>query len=230
LKIAYSSSPIEAVLFDVDGVAVESELLHLQSFNETLEPLGIHISDVEWKTRFLGAGSEAIMSTLFRENNISDDPKLWINQSRILYQQHVAKGELQTIPGFLEFYESVQQANLLVAFVSTGHPISLNAALKHLGLLGKHTVIDVTQVTRIKPNPEAYLLGAKILAVNPEQCLVFEDSPRGVTAAKSANMTCVALTTTNPAKDLRHADLIIPNFCDLTIQTLCKKIGRQLKM
>lgn len=227
--MVHSSSLIEAVLFDVDGVVVESELLHLRTFNEILKPFGIYLSKEEWTTRFLGAGSEAIMSTLFQENNISADPTPFINQRRTLYKEHVENGELQPVPGFYGFYESVQQANIPIAFVSTGHPVSLNAALNHLGLLGKHPVIDVTMVSRIKPDPEAYLLGAKILGVNANQCLVFEDSPVGITAAKAANMICIALTTTNPAEDLLHADLVISNFCGVTIQMLVKKISKRLK-
>ncbi|MFX1581939.1 MAG: HAD family hydrolase [Promethearchaeota archaeon] len=223
-----SSKQIEAVLFDVDGVAVESELLHLQTFNEVLAPCGIQISETEWKTRFLGAGSAVIMTTLFKENNILEDPTPLISERRRRYQKHVEKGELHTVRGFPAFYKSTQNAKIPVAFVSTGHPVSLEAALKHLGLLGKHPVIDVTQVTRSKPDPEAYLLGAKTLGINPEYCLVFEDSPIGITAAKSANMTCVALTTTNPATDLYHADLIIPNFEGFTIHSICDQLGLPL--
>jgi HAD superfamily hydrolase (TIGR01509 family) len=229
-KVTSSPSLIKAVLFDVDGVVVESELLHWKTFNEILESYGVHISESEWKTRFVGAGSNAIVKTLFQENDIHDDPAQLINQRRLLYKERVEKGELHAVPGFLEFYNSVQQATIPVAFVSTGHPINLKAALTHLGLFGKHPIIDVTKVTKTKPNPEAYLLGAETLSVLPQQCLVFEDSPVGVTAAKSANMTCVALTTTNPSKDLAHADLIIPNFCDLTIQVICEKLGIQIKV
>ncbi len=222
------SSPIEAVLFDIDGVVVESELLHLQTFNEILKPFGIHISEEEWKTRFLGAGSDAIMNSLFQEKGIHDDPDPLIKQRRFLYRERVENGELQPVPGFITFYESVYMAKIPIAFVSTGHPVSLNAALKHLGLLGKHPVIDVTRVTKIKPDPEPYLLGAETLAVSPEHCLVFEDSPKGVTAAKSANMTCVALTTTNPAEDLAHADLVISNFQGFTIHSISEKLGKQI--
>ncbi|MFX1564508.1 MAG: HAD family hydrolase [Promethearchaeota archaeon] len=224
-----SSKRIEAVLFDVDGVAVESELLHLQTFNEILEPYGILISEREWKTRFLGAGSVTIMTTLFEENKILEDPTPLISERRLLYQQHVENGDLLPVCGFHAFYESTQKANLPVAFVSTGHPVSLDAALKHLGLFGKHPVIDGTQVSRVKPDPEAYLLGAKTLGINPEYCLVFEDSPIGVTAAKSAHMICVALTTTNPAMDLNHADLIISNFEGHTILSISEQLGIPLK-
>lgn len=225
-----SHSLIEAVLFDVDGVTVESELLHWQTFNEILKSYGVHLSESDWKTRFVGAGSKVIMTTLFQENDIHDDPAPLIMQRRLLYKERVENGELQAVPGFLDFYNSVQQTKIPIAFVSTGHPVNLKAALTHLGLFRKHPIIDVTKVTYTKPNPEAYLLGAKTLSVTAQHCLVFEDSPVGVTAAKSANMTCVALTTTNPAKDLAHADLIIPNFCGLTIQVICEKLGKQLKV
>jgi HAD superfamily hydrolase (TIGR01509 family) len=225
-----SSSLIAAVLFDVDGVAVESELLHLQTFNEILEPYNIQISEEDWKSRFLGAGSAAIMETLFKDNGIPDDPTPIVNKRRLLYREHVKRGDLKPIPGFLPFYETVLAAHLPVAFVSTGHPVSLNAALESLELLRKHPVIDVTQVTRIKPDPEAYLLGAKTLNTNPKNCLVFEDSPIGITAAKSAQMTCVALTTTNPMEDLAHADLILPNFLGLTIHSLSEQLGKQINM
>ncbi|MFX1318829.1 MAG: HAD family hydrolase [Promethearchaeota archaeon] len=223
-----SSALIEAVFFDVDGVVVESELLHLQTFNEILEPYGIEVSEKEWKTRFLGAGSATIMTTLFEEHGIIDDPTPIIDQRRILYREHVLRGDLQPIPGFIAFYESVINAHLPVAFVSTGHPANLNAALESLGLLGKHPVIDVTQVTRIKPDPEPYLIAAHAVRVPPKKCLVFEDSPIGIMAAKSAGMTCVALTTTNPPEDLAHADLVISNFLGMTIHSLIGKLGKRV--
>lgn len=220
-----SNHSVHAVLFDIDGVAVESEFLHLLTFNELLQPFGIHVSEEVWKTRFLGAGSMAVMQTLFDEYGIAEDPAPWVTRRRELYRTHVEEGDLHPVPGFLAFYQSVQIAKLPVAFVSTGHPTSLTAALTSLGLKGKHPVIDVTQVTRLKPDPEAYLLGAQTLKVRPDYCLVFEDSPIGIAAAKAAQMLCVGLTTTNPKEDLKQADLIISDFQGWTIHTILDTIG-----
>lgn len=216
---------IKAVLFDVDGVVVASELLHLLTFNELLRPLGIQISENDWKARFVGAGSVAIMTTLFKEHNISDNPRPWVDKRRNLFSQHVAKGDLQPVPGFRTFYNSVLEANLPIAFVSTGHPKSLNATLKSLKFKIKHPVIDGTKVKQLKPHPEAYLLAAQILSKPPSQCLVFEDSPIGVKAAKSAEMTCVALTTTNSPEDLLEADLVINNFEGWSLLKIIDKLG-----
>ncbi len=219
---------IKAVLFDVDGVVVESELLHLQTFNELLKPFDIHVNEKEWKQRFLGAGSAAIMKTLFKENGIADDPTPWVSRRRKLYQMRVAQGDLQPVHGFLSFYQSVQNANLPTAFVSTGHPENISAALESLSLRGKHPVIDGTQVIRLKPDPEAYLMGSQTVGVPPAHCLVFEDSPIGVSAAMTAGMVCVALTTTNPSEDLSEANLIIPNFNGWTLQKIVSKLHNQL--
>ncbi|MFX0078315.1 MAG: HAD family hydrolase [Candidatus Hermodarchaeota archaeon] len=219
---------IKAVLFDVDGVVVKSELLHLQTFNELLKSFNIHVNEEEWTRRFLGAGSAAIMQTLFEENGITDDPTPWVIRRRKLYQTRVALGDLQPVHGFLSFYQSVQNANLPTAFVSTGHPENLSAALESLGLKGKHPVIDGTQVARLKPDPAAYLVASQTVAVPPAHCLVFEDSPIGVSAAKTAGMACVALTTTNPSEDLSEADLIIPNFEGWTLRKIVTKLHYQL--
>jgi HAD superfamily hydrolase (TIGR01509 family) len=219
---------VNAVLFDVDGVVVESELVHLATFNETLAPLGITISEVDWRNRFVGKGSLFIMKTVFSEHNIREDTRPWIQRRQRAYQQRVAEGVLKPIPGFLPFYTSIIEAKLKIAFVSTGHPSNIAAALHTLDLEGKHPVIDKTQVKRLKPDPEAYLLGSKILKAEPVNCLVFEDSPIGVTAAKAANMLCVALTTTNSPEDLKMADLIIPNYQNWNIKKILAKLGRSL--
>jgi hypothetical protein len=92
-----------------------------------LKPFDIHVKEEEWKQRFLGAGSAAIMKTLFKENEITDDPAPWVSRRRELYRDHVAQGDLQPVPGFLSFYQSVQDAKLPTAFVSTGHPQNLSA-------------------------------------------------------------------------------------------------------
>ncbi len=228
VRVVSKRQMVNAVLFDVDGVVVESELLHLATFNETLAPLGITISEDDWRHRFVGKGSAFIMKTVFTEHNISEDTEPWIDRRQLVYQQRVAEGALKPIPGFLSFYTSVLEAKLKIAFVSTGHPSNIAAALGTLDLEGKHPVVDKTQVRRLKPAPEAYLLGAKILKVEPFNCLVFEDSPIGVAAAKAANMLCVALTTTNASNDLNAADLIIPNYQSWNIKKILATLGRSL--
>ncbi len=216
---------IAAILFDVDGVVVESELLHMFTFNEVLEELGIFITEADWRNRFVGKGSDYIMRTLFTQHGITEDIHPWVDRRRQLYRTHVAAGNLHTVPGFTSFFATIEASNLPIAFVSTGHPLNIAAALTSLGLAGKYPIIDATMVTRLKPDPEAYLLAAQTLKVSPSSCLVFEDSPIGVAASKAANMICVALTTTNSPSDLKKADLIIPNFKGQTLQTIFESLG-----
>jgi beta-phosphoglucomutase len=219
---------VEATLFDVDGVIVDSELLHCSTFNELLAPLGIRISEAEWRRRFVGKGSGSIMRTLFAEHGIREDPAEWADRRRQLYVQRIAQGALHPIPGFLDLYASVRATALKVAFVTSASPVTIGPTLRMLGLEGKHPVIDITQVHAPKPDPESYILAARVLGVPPARCLVFEDSPTGVAAAKAAKMSCVALTTTNPAEDLHGADMILPDFRGWAIKALLARLKLRL--
>jgi beta-phosphoglucomutase-like phosphatase (HAD superfamily) len=220
-----TAKQIAALLFDVDGVVVESELLHMATFNELLEDFGIVITETDWRERFVGKGSDYIMQALFTQHRITEDIRPWVDRRRQLYRDHVASGDLHSVAGFPSFFASVEASQLPIAFVSTGHPLNIAAALSSLDLVGKYPIIDSTMVTRLKPDPEAYLCAAETLKVSPELCLVFEDSPIGVAAAKAANMTCVALTTTNSPSYLKGADLILPNFQGQTLQTILQSLG-----
>jgi len=219
---------VEATLFDIDGVIVDSELLHCSTFNELLAPLGIRISEAEWRRRFVGKGSGSIMRTLFAEHGIRDDPAAWTDRRRQLYVQRLAQGALHPIPGFLDLYASVRETALKVAFVTSASPVTIGPTLRMLGLEGKHPVIDVTQVHAPKPDPESYLLAARVVGALPARCLVFEDTPTGVAAAKAAKMSCIALTATNPAEDLHGADLILPDFRGWAIQALLTRLKLRL--
>ncbi|MBT3582803.1 HAD family phosphatase, partial [Candidatus Woesearchaeota archaeon] len=83
-------------------------------------------------------------------------------------------------------------------------------------------IITVDQVEKPKPDPEIFIKAANALGVSPEQCIVIEDSPAGVKAAKSANMKCIAITNTNKEIDLQEADFIINNINDFCIENISK--------
>ena len=222
-----SGIPVKAVLFDVDGVVVYSELLHLATFNETLASLEIKISEKDWKQRFLGMGSFEIMSTVFSEKGLSENPIEWVNRRRLVYQKRIAEGALDPVPGFLDFYSSVKHEGLKITFVSSGDSENVAAALCSLGIGGENPVIDSSHVKSLKPNPEGYLLAAQQLQVPAVRCLVFEDSPVGIEAARAANMQCIAVATTSSPEALQRASLVIPDFRGWTITKLLKRIRRR---
>lgn len=222
-----SGVPVKAVLFDVDGVVVNSELLHLETFNEILAPLGIKISQRDWKHRFLGMGSLGIMKTVFSEKGVSEDPTEWVSRRRQHYQKRITEGALDPVPGFLDFYSSVKEKGLKIAFVSSGDPGNVDAALRSQGIEGETPVIDSSHVRFLKPNPEAYMLAAQRLQVPVVRCLVFEDSPPGITAAKAAFMQCIAVATTSSPEALHEASLIISDFSEWTITKLLRRIRRR---
>ena len=82
------------------------------------------------------------------------------------------------------------------------------------------SILSLEQVTKPKPDPEIYLLSAERLGVDPKKCVVFEDSPAGVAAAKGAGMKCVGIATGTTAEKLAAADVIIKNFNELRVEKI----------
>ena len=89
--------------------------------------------------------------------------------------------------------------------------------LEHLGLPIPERFVSADDVAEGKPHPEAYLTGARILGVSPGSCLVVEDTPSGVRAARAAGMRVVALATTHPAEDLSEADVVASALTKLSV-------------
>lgn len=210
------SSKIRAVLFDMDGVIVDTEPLHLRSFNEVLRPLGVRISRDVWTTRYTGTGSVFIMSDIFRRNRLPGDPMEYVERRKWLYQRLVLSSRIRTIRGFRQFNAWLNRLGMKKAIVSGGHRDNLLAVLRKIGLEKEFMFVSLEDVKNRKPHPEGFLLAAKRLGVRPRECLVFEDSPSGVKAAKRAGMICVALTTSTTRKKLRGADYFARDFTDFS--------------
>ena len=90
----------------------------------------------------------------------------------------------------------------------------------HLGLPTPEQFVTADDVSNGKPHPEAYLKGAEILAARPEACVVIEDAPSGIRAARAAGMHVVALATTYPVADLREADVVAPTLTKIEVVRL----------
>jgi beta-phosphoglucomutase len=207
-----SLNRIKAVIFDLDGVVVDSENAHLATFNSLLSQLGIKISRQAWRKRYAGVGSYAIMEDVFRRNGIALDSREWVGKRAAIYQKYVEKRGLPTIAGFNRFYALLKRHGLKVAIASGGHRSHIAASLRSIGVSGV-PFVGLEDVKRRKPAPDAFLLAAKKLRVLPEECIAFEDSLAGVRAVAAAGMPCVALQTTLPRSALAgKAALIVKDY------------------
>jgi len=202
----------KAVIFDLDGVVVDSEAAHRKTFNEVFAQFGVNIGRKEWAEKYTGVGSHAVIRDVFAKNRIAMGVEEGVLKRAKLYQAHIERRGLPVIPGFRPLCSFLRQNGVKVALGSGTRRSHIRATLRSIGL-GPISYVGHEDVKNHKPAPDTFLLAARKLGLEPSECIVAEDSLSGVEAAARAGMPCVALSTTLPARKLRgKATLIVNNF------------------
>jgi beta-phosphoglucomutase len=200
-----------ALLFDLDGVLVHSMPLHTQAWQQYLAQLGITVPDIE-QTMHGKRNPELVREWL--GNGLAEDEVLrhGAEKERLFRKMMLAVGpDLFRVPGITEFLERYR--SLPKAIGSNAEAANIDFILDQLDLRRFFDVIvHGEEVARPKPFPDIYLIAAQRLGVKPECCIVFEDSPTGIQAARAAGMRVVAVETT-PAQ-FQDVDLRIRHFLD----------------
>jgi HAD superfamily hydrolase (TIGR01509 family) len=180
---------VRAVLFDFDGVVVQSEPLHKRTFLELLAPYGVTVPERRWYREFAGTGSRHIFEVLVREHNLGLDVDRLVAERKAVYEARVRAGDLKITPGAREFVMMLKSRGIRAAVVSGSHRTNIQAAFEALGLNGLFDiVISGDDIPERKPHPGPFLRAAKMLGVPPSGCLVIEDSYSGCESAKKAGM------------------------------------------
>ncbi len=201
------TNPIQCVIFDCDGVLVDSEILASQAALRMLEPYGFSMSPKAYSHRFAGKVEEDSLSVIKNEYNI-ELPDDFLSKMR-LEIEHSLDHELQAIQGAREVIETIPVQK---AVVSNSRSVRVVSSLKVAGLsdlFGKH-LFAAEMVANPKPAPDVYLFAAETLGVNPSACLVIEDSQSGVKAAHSAGMQVIGFLGASHIPD-GHADTLKAN-------------------
>lgn len=208
---------VKAVLFDFDGVVVQSEMLHKRTFLELLAPYGVEVSDERWYKEFAGTGSKHIFEVLVKEHGIERDPEDLMQRRKGIYEGYVRQGMLKEMPGVRDFLRSLRERGIRTAIVSGSHRTNVQLTLETLGMRGLFDlIVSGDDLDVRKPDPEPFLLAARRLGVAPSECIAIEDSVSGMKAARSAGMRLVCVYS-HPSVDT--------GVCDLTIKDFREEIG-----
>jgi HAD superfamily hydrolase (TIGR01509 family) len=212
---------MKAVIFDMDGVLVDSEPLHYASDSELLKRLGISVPD-GYLDRFIGMSNPAIWEAISAEFNIQKDVQEILNAQLSLKLKLLKRMDLKPIDGIPELLKGIRRAGLPIAVASSSSAIFIKEVLKRIGV---DYLIDMfvsgESVPHSKPEPDVFLKAAEFLGVEPADCVVIEDSKNGTIAAKKAGMKCVGFRNPHPGnQDLSVADLVIDDFRKLDVKAL----------
>lgn len=208
----------KAIIFDMEGVVIDSEPLWSQSQKLFLKKLGKTFDDDDKR---LIAGKSFIEGTriLKQRYNLRGELEelMGLRENAI---KHLFKSKLVFIKGFREFHSSVS-SRFLTCIATSCKDELLQITIEKLQLEQYFDhIFKVSDVgNRGKPQPDLFLYAARTLGVKPSECIVIEDSPHGIEATKRAGMYCIALTTTFPPEKLEGADMIVSSFSEIQLPT-----------
>jgi HAD superfamily hydrolase (TIGR01509 family) len=197
--------PLSLVIFDCDGVLVDSEPIALRLLLETLDEAGLPLDPEEAHARFLGRSLASTREILAQDYGIALTDDALAEMRRRLYAAF--RAELRPIPGIAEALDALP-APYCVASSSQPERIELSLTVAGLWPCFRGRAFSATMVSRGKPAPDLFLFAADCLGYAPTTCLVVEDSPAGISAAKAAGMRVVAFTGGSHATTDAHRSAI----------------------
>ena len=212
----------EAVIFDMDGVLIDSEPIHIGIEKQLFDKLGIDVSETVHRS-YMGASNEFMYSDLRSRFNLSESVTELIESDELFRSDYFHR--LDTIPtndGLISLLGQIKTAGLKLAVATSSSPEIANLLLNKCGIAPFFdAIVTTSEAGKSKPSPDVYLLAAKKIGVSPEDCIVFEDSPNGLLSAKSAGMFCVVIQSDSELiQKLSKADYLIQSFTEITLTRL----------
>jgi beta-phosphoglucomutase len=197
-----------AVIFDLDGVLVDSSEFHRESWRVVGLERGFEMTDeLFWRT--FGMPNRQILPLLYGRA-LGDDEIAEVSERKEAAYRELAAGRMRALPGACELVRAVGPAGWRVALGSSTPMSNIRVVLGSLGIRDCfEQIVCSDDVINGKPHPEVFLKAASKLGVAPSRCVVIEDAVVGVQAALAAGMRCLAVTTTHPAEKLSAAHRVV---------------------
>jgi beta-phosphoglucomutase family hydrolase len=202
-----------AVLWDMDGVLVDSAELHYQTWKQTLAGYGIPFSR-QLFNEFFGMNNEQTLTGI-----LGHTPEPSFLQESSDYKEDIFRksihGHIELYPGIRKLLQELQRAGVRQAVASSAPQENIDALVNELNMASFFQAIVSGCELKSKPDPVTFLLAAERLGVNPQRCVVIEDALHGIEAARRAGMKCIAVATTHPVVLLSPADLVVKRINEL---------------
>jgi beta-phosphoglucomutase len=225
---------MDALIFDFDGVIVDSEPVHMAGFAQVVEPLGITFTEDEYRAHYLGLDDYEGLAVMARNHEVtlSDEQVADLVARKTAYlQRHLAES-IQPIAGAVELIRFAAQADLPLGVCSGALRKEIDVGLRAMGVADLFAVtVAAEEVERGKPHAEPYDKARRALEsavgrpLAAQRCLAVEDSPTGIASARAAGMTVLGLATNYPPADLAEAHRVETTLAGLSLDDLRVIIG-----
>ncbi len=201
---------IKAFIFDLNGTMINDMEYHTKGWMHVLNnDLGGNFDYARVKREMYGKNSE-VLKRFFGPDRFTEDELTRISEEKERQYRKTFLPELKLIPGLQEFLQKAKDAGIKMAIASAAIPSNIDFVLDGLQIREYfQAIVSAHDVVESKPHPETFLKAAQLLNTPPENCLVFEDAPKGAEAAQNAGMKTVVLTTTHEASEFIYLENVI---------------------
>jgi beta-phosphoglucomutase len=221
---------LDAVIFDFDGIIVDTEPLHYRAFQEVLAPLGLGYSWQDYLDRYIGFDDRDALRNVFSSvgKALADGELVkLVEEKGAAFQRIIASGVVDPYPGVDELLRALS-GRIPLALCSGALPSDIGPILMRLGITGIFDVIvTAADVQSSKPDPESYSLAVARLkeahpdrGINAENCLAIEDTPAGIASARGAGLKVLAVANSYPEGELSGAAQVVETLAGVDLQSL----------
>jgi len=206
-----------AFIFDLNGTMINDMEYHIRAWTYILnEKLKAGLTHDQVKSQMYGKNSELFIRVFGEGKMTNDEMDFWSMEKENRYQESY-RPHLRLINGLGEFLKRVYDAKIPMGIGSAAIPFNIDFVLDQLDIRKYFTaIVSADDVVISKPDPETFLKAARLLNTTPADCLVFEDAPKGVEAARNAGIPCVALTTLHAQSEFPVTDHVVAFIKDYT--------------
>ena len=217
---------LKAIIFDMDGVLVNSEPLHRKAYFDMFEEFNLNVSNRLYES-FTGKSTSAICKELCEIFDLSiSHEKLMLSKRKHFKTIFDNDPEFQMIDGALSLIKNYFYNNLTLILASSASMTNINRIFKKFDLDKFFKAkISGADLKESKPNPEIFIKAAKLSGFNKSECIVIEDSTNGITASKSAGIYCTGFNSPNSKnQNYDKADLVVSNFNEIMFSKISEKL------
>lgn len=213
---------LKAVIFDMDGVLIDSEPVHMEADRRLMKELGL-VFEKKYYDQFVGSTADHMWDKMIKDFSLSQTPDQLMAMSGKFIKEIIGAGGYPPVPGAAELVKRLS-GQVLLAVASSSGMDRIRSVLDNMGIRsGFDGIVSGTEVKHPKPAPDTFLKAAEMLQVLPSECLVIEDSWNGMKAAKAAGMVCLGYENPESGmsrQNMEYADYIVQGFEDVDLKFL----------
>ena len=215
-----------AAIFDMDGVIVNNHDYHYEAWMQFCKKHDRMISREKFLGYF-GGSSQEILEGVFEGQMTTEEIAAFADEKEAMYRE-IYRPHLKILNGLPEFLRNLNSNNIPAAIATSAPLANAEFVIREGGLTGLFsTIVHDAMIKNLKPHPDIYFKASELLGYAPSQCIVFEDSYRGIEAAQKAGMRVVGVATTNSPDKISYTDYVIKDFSEINIDKIYELLGTE---